>query len=96
MTRKRSIHPYLNNVRKTIFSNVNSQAWAPGQGFISPVEEDLSQECQTGGKEDSEAERFLLEVVDYCLRMIADPSKRIRKRIKTRHGSGKEVINAGD
>ena len=69
--KKVSLHPYLSNVRITIFNNVR---W-----FLQHVEEK---------EEDTEAERFLLAVVAYCHKLINDPSKREKKRVRTRHGSG--------
>ena len=78
---KISLHPYLLNVRNAVFRNLN--------GFLEHVEEDLSQECQTGGKkEDESAEIFLLAIIEYCEKLLDDPSKRKKKRIRTRHGSG--------
>ena len=71
MTDRRSLLPYIVNVRITIIRNV--------QWFLEHIEEE---------KEDSEAERFLLSVEDYCQKIRMNPSKRKKKRIRTRHGSG--------
>ena len=77
--RQVSLHPYLNNARVTIWNNVR---W-----FLLHVE-NLPREGSDRGKEDSEAERFLLAVIGYCQKLIDDPSKREKKRVRTRHGSG--------
>jgi len=69
--KKRSLLPYIVNVRITILRNVE---W-----FLKHIEEE---------KEDAEAERFLLAVEDYCQKLRMDPSKREKKRVRTRHGSG--------
>ena len=68
---RRSLLPYIVNVRVTIIRNV--------QWFLEHIEEK---------EEDNEAERFLLAVEDYCRKLRMDPSKRKKKRIRTRHGSG--------
>ena len=74
---KRSLQPYLSNVRNAVFRNVN--------GVLEHVEEE---------EEDIAAEIFLLAIIEYCEKLLSDPSKRVKKRVRTRHGSGKEVINA--
>ena len=71
MAEKRSLRPYIVNVRVTIIRNV--------QWFLEHIEEK---------EEDNEAERFLLAIEDYCRKLRMDPSKRKKKRIRTRHGSG--------
>ncbi len=69
--KKRSLLPYISNVRVTIFKNV--------QWFLEHIEEE---------EEGSEAVRFLLAVEEYCRKVRMDPSKRKKKRVRTRHGSG--------
>ena len=70
-------------------SNVRNAVFRNVNGYLEHIEEK---------EEDNEAERFLLAIIDYCTNLINDPSKRMKKRIRTRHGSGsstKEVTNAG-
>ena len=59
--------------------NVRNSIFRNVLGFLEHVEEK---------KEDEAAEIFLLAVIEYCAKLLDDPSKRKKKRIKTRHGSG--------
>ena len=88
---------YLLNVRNAVFRNVN--------GFLEHIE-DLSREGTDRGKEeDTEAERFLFAVIDYCTSLLNDPSKRKKtcpgkgqtgERVRTRHASaGAESKRSG-
>jgi hypothetical protein len=69
-------------------SNVRNAVFRNVNGLMEHIEEE---------EEDIAAEIFLLAIIDYCTSLLNDPSKRKKKRVKTRHGSGssaKEVINA--
>ena len=61
-------------------TNVRNSIFHNVKWFLEHVE---------GEKEDIEAERFLQAVIDYCTRLIDDPSKRVKKRVRTSHGSGR-------
>lgn len=43
----------------------------------------------TEKEEDKAAETLLLAIEDYCYSLRMDPSKRIKKRMRVRHGSGR-------
>ena len=59
--------------------NVRNSVFRNVLGFLEHVEEK---------KEDEAAEIFLLAIIEYCEKLLDDPSKRKKKRIRSRHGSG--------
>ena len=84
--KKVSLHLHPGGCTRAYLLNVRNAVFRNVNGFLEHVPEK---------EEDTEAERFLFAVIDYCDSLLDDSSKRRKKRVRTRHGSGnKEVINA--
>jgi hypothetical protein len=67
------------SVLQPYLQNVRNSVFRNVLGFLEHVEEK---------KEDEGAEIFLLAIIEYCEKLLDDPSKRKKKRKRTRHGSG--------
>lgn len=68
------------SIISTYLGNVKNVIFKNVHWYLEHIQEE---------EEDKAAEKLLLAIEDYCYKLRMDPSKRIKKRRRVRHGSGR-------